>query len=411
MPDRTDQNPVAPWCPTPGAQSVGSSAIRELLKLTERPEILSLAGGLPNPATFPTAAIAEAAARLLRDEAAAALQYGPTEGHLPLRAQIAARMSARGRPTTVDEVLVTTGSQQALDLLGKAMIAPGRTVLAADPTYLGALQAFSYYQPRLVPVSPAKGATLPAGAALLYLTPNFANPTGATLDAFQRAALAAAAERAGCPIVEDDPYGELHFEAPPPAPLATLIPEHTAYLGSFSKVLAPGLRVGFVVAPRALIALLARLKQAADLHTASLDQRIVSTLIADGTLDRHLPALRATYRTQRDALAAAMTRHLDGRVRWRLPQGGMFFWLELIDRAVHRRNSAALLAQALAAGVAFVPGAPFYVAAPRAETFRLSFATLPPASMDEAMRRLAQAIDATPPLAPAIHPERADVDA
>lgn len=386
------------WRETPASQAVGGSAIRELLKLTERPEVLSLAGGLPNPELFPVAAVADATARLLRDAPAAALQYGPTEGYQPLRAQIAQRMSERGRPTAADEVLITTGSQQALDLLGKALIAPGHPVAVANPTYLGAVQAFSFYQPRFLAIDPGRPSPLPSGTALLYLTPNFANPTGETLSPEQRTALVSAAADAGCPLVEDDPYGDLYFDAPPPAPLATLAPAQTAYLGSFSKVLAPGLRVGYVVAPRTLIAVLARLKQAADLHTASLDQRIVSALIADGTLDRHLPRLRETYRQQRDALAAAIDRHLHGRVRWQLPRGGMFFWLELIDAAGRRRSSAALLDQALASGTAFVPGAPFFVAAPRAECLRLSFATLAPAQMDEAMRRLAVALAELAPI-------------
>lgn len=383
------------WPIAPAAQRVGGSAIRELLKLTERPDILSLAGGLPNPDTFPRERIAEAAAQLLSDTSAAALQYGPTEGYRPLREQIATRMTARGRPTTVDEVLITTGSQQALDLLGKAMISPTRIVAVSNPSYLGALQAFSLYQPCLTPFDPRVPASLPTNAGLCYLTPTFANPTGETLDGAAREALA---ETARCAIIEDDPYGELYFDAPPPPPMACHAPHKTAYLGSFSKVLAPGLRVGYVVAPAALITQLARLKQAADLHTASLDQRIVSALLVDGTLDRHLPAIRARYRSQRDALATALTHHLTGHARWKTPQGGMFYWLTLVDADGRRRSSTQLLELAIAEGVAFVPGAPFFAAAPRVDCLRLSFATLPAAQMDAAMQRLAAAVDHCPVL-------------
>lgn len=381
---------VFAWPISPAAGAVGGSAIRELLKLTEQPEILSLAGGLPNPATFPRARIAAAAARLLAAPDASALQYGPTEGFLPLREQIAARMSARGRPTTVHEVLITTGSQQALDLLGKALVAPGSAVALTDPSYLGAVQAFSLYQPRFLGFDTGQAARVPADTTVAYLTPSFANPTGETLNAAARRALAT---QLPCAIIEDDPYGELFFDTPPPAPIACHAPGRTAYLGSFSKVLAPGLRVGYVVAPAPLIALLTRLKQAADLHTPSLDQRIVSALIADGTLDEHLPVIRCGYRAQRDALAMALARHLSGRAHWQVPQGGMFFWLQQVDAPGYGQDTGKLLAAAIAEGVAFVPGAPFFAGKPRHDCLRLSFATLPAAAMDEAMRRLAAAMD------------------
>lgn len=386
------QSPFA-WPINPAAQRVSGSAIRELLKLTERPNILSLAGGLPNPQTFPRERIAHVAAQLLAAPGAAGLQYGPTEGYQPLREQIAARMAARGRPTTADEVLITTGSQQALDLLGKGLIAPGRIVALATPSYLGAIQAFSLYQPKFAGFDPRQPASLPADPTAIYLTPTFANPTGDTLGAAERRALSAASS---CAIIEDDPYGELYFDAPPPDPMVNDAPSRTVYLGSFSKVLAPGLRVGYVVAPVELIAQLARLKQAADLHTASLDQRIVSALIDDGTLDRHLPNIRAGYRGQRDALAAALSRHLRGQARWQTPQGGMFFWLELVDAAGRRRSSQQLLELAIGEGVAFVPGAPFYADASRDDCLRLSFATLPAAQMDTAMARLAAAMARCP---------------
>ena len=377
--------------PAPAAAALAGSAIREILKVTERPDILSFAGGLPNPATFPTEAIREAAQRILTDEAHGALQYGPTEGFAPLREAIAARLSAAGQPTAANEVLITTGSQQALDLIGKAFLSPGCTVLAANPSYLGALQAFALHQPQLndlanLPDHATRRATK-SPAAFCYLTPTFGNPDGRTWTIEERKSLLQRLKVANVPLIEDDPYGDLWCDTPPPLACRALAPASTLYLGSFSKILAPGLRMGYVAGPRDTIALLTRIKQAADLHTPNLNQRIVATLLIDGTLDRHLPTLRDRYRQQRDALMAALDRHLRPHSEWEVPAGGMFVWLQL-----YRCDAGALFEEAIKRQVAFVPGAPFYFNHADRHTLRLSFATTAPEHMDEGMRRLAEAI-------------------
>lgn len=385
------QDSAAFWRFAPAAAGLSGSAIRAILKVTERPDILSFAGGLPNPAAFPLEAVRAASARVLADDGAAALQYGPTEGYGPLREQVAAYLSRAGQPTAPANVLITTGSQQALDLIGKAFLCPGSGVLAADPSYLGALQAFALQRPVVRPIDPRGDLPLPA-AQICYLTPTFANPSGDTLDRAARLRLLARLAVAGVPLVEDDAYGELWLDAPPPPACRALAPEQTLYLGSFSKILTPGLRVGYVAGPVPVIETLTRLKQAADLHTPSLNQRIVSVLIADGTLAAHLPHLRSLYRQQRDALLASLERHLRHLAEWQAPAGGMFAWLRLRGGL----DAGALLARALEHKVAYVPGAPFFSGRADAGTLRLAFSTVPAERMDEGMRRLAAALAGEP---------------
>jgi 2-aminoadipate transaminase len=383
------------------AAAMNPSVIRDLLKLTERPGVLSLAGGLPSAETFPVEAVREACERVLREHPKQALQYAASEGHGPLREWVAAHLNAaQGLRVDASQVLITTGSQQGLDLVGKVLIDAGSTVAVESPTYLGALQAFAPYEPVLAavdddgqgPCPQALQALAQAGPGraprFAYLLPNFQNPTGRCLDAGRRAALGAVAERHGLPLVEDNPYGDLWFDAPPPPALASLWAEGTVYLGSFSKVLAPGLRLGYVVAPKALGPKLLQAKQAADLHTPIFNQRIVHELVRDGFLDRHVPTIRTRYRAQRDAMQAALLRHLP-QARWQRPEGGMFFWLTLPPGV----DAAALLPAAVDQGVAFVPGAAFYADGARANTLRLSFVTLDPAGLEEAVRRLAAAFE------------------
>ena len=389
------------WTLARRAAAMNPSAIREILKLAERPGMISFAGGLPAPATFPVEAMRAACERVLQSGAGArqALQYGASEGYGPLREWVAGDLGRQGL-TGVDaaRVIITTGSQQGLDLVAKVLIDAGSRVLVESPTYLGALQAFAPMQPQFAAVDCDAGGPRPealaraaSGARFAYLLPNFQNPTGRSIDAARRADLVGAATAAGLPLVEDNPYGELWFDAPPPPPLAALDPEGVVYLGSFSKVLAPGLRLGYLVAPRALFEPLLHAKQAADLHAPSFNQRLVHEVVVDGFLERHVPAIRARYRAQRDAMLAALQRHFAGSgVRWNRPAGGMFLWLELPDGL----DASALLAAALARGVAFVPGAPFFVepgAAARC-SLRLSFVTADAAQIEAGICALALAL-------------------
>ena len=370
------------------------SAIREILKLTERSGVISLAGGLPSPDTFPVEAMREACARVLRDSPREALQYATSEGHGPLREWVAAELATQGLSVDADQVLITTGSQQALDLVGKVLIDAGSRVAVEAPTYLGALQAFAPYEPEFVSVGGDGDGVRPEavaalqGARFLYLLPNFQNPTGRCMSEARRSDVVNAACAAGVPLVEDNPYGELWFEAPPPAPLAARWAEGTVYLGSFSKVLAPGLRLGYVVAPKPLVPKFMQAKQAADLHTPGFNQRVVYEIIKDGFLSEHVPTIRARYRRHRDAMRDALHAHLPPGCRWHTPAGGMFFWLELPEGI----DAAALLPRAVELGLAYVPGAAFYVDGAYTATLRLSFVTVPPAQIDQGIEILARVL-------------------
>ena len=388
-----------PWTLARRAARMNPSVIREILKVTERPGIISFAGGLPSPATFPVTEFAAACQQVLREDGPAALQYAASEGFAPLREKVAASL-----PWNVDpaQVLITTGSQQGLDLVAKVLIDSGSRILVETPTYLGALQAFMPMEPEVVGVRSDDHGVLvddlqaqAAGARFLYLLPNFQNPTGRTMSEARRAAVAETAARLGLPIVEDNPYGDLWFDEPPAAPLTARNPEGSIYLGSFSKVLAPGLRLGFLVAPAELYPKLLQAKQAADLHSPSFNQRMAARVIEGDFLERHLPRIRALYRSQRDAMLAALSREMQGLdVQWNSPQGGMFLWARL-PRGV---SALDLLPRAVESGVAFVPGAAFYAgdeSGPEAlRTLRLSFVTATVEQIDTGIAALARAIRA-----------------
>ena len=378
------------------AERLEPSVIREILKVTERPGIISLAGGLPAPESFPVQALREACARVLADTPGEALQYAASEGFGPLREWVAAQLAAQGLAARADQVLITTGSQQGLDLVGKLLIDAGSRVAVEAPTYLGALQAFAPYEPRFQSVDCDEQGPLPqalaaaAGARFLYLLPNYHNPSGRSMGAARRLEVAQAAARAGLPLVEDNPYGELWFDAPPPPPLAAAAGDGAIYLGSFSKVLAPGLRLGYVLAPSALYPKLLQAKQAADLHTPGFNQRLAYEVIRSGLLDTHLPQVRARYKAQRDAMRAALDQHLPAGCRYNVPAGGMFFWVELPEGL----DTVALLPQAVDAGMAYVPGAPFYCEAPRVNTLRLSFVTVAPVLIEQGVAALGRVLAA-----------------
>jgi 2-aminoadipate transaminase len=378
------------WTLAQRAEKMNPSIIREILKVTEKPGIISFAGGLPSPKTFPIAAFAQACAKVLEHEGQAALQYSASEGLPALREAIARSLPWQPDPS---QVLITTGSQQALDLVAKVLIDQGSRVLVETPTYLGALQAFTPMEPQFVSVaSDAQGIDVAdfrrkaPGARFLYVLPNFQNPTGNTMSEARRAALVAAAHELGVPIVEDNPYGDLWFDTPPPAPLTARNPEGCVYMGSFSKTLAPGLRLGFLVAPKALYPKLLQAKQAADLHTPSFNQRMVAEVLKDGFLERHVPTIRALYKAQRDAMLAALKAHMPAGVTWNEPAGGMFLWVQLPEHA----NSLALLEKAVEKNVAFVPGAAFFADAPQAHTLRLSFVTASSEQINIGIAALAQ---------------------
>lgn len=382
------------WTLARRAARLEPSTIREILKVTERPGVISLAGGLPAAEGFPVPAMAAACARVLRDHPREALQYAASEGFGPLREWVAAELGTQGMVVQAAQVLITTGSQQGLDLVGKVLIDPGSCVAVESPTYLGALQAFNPYEARYLPVACDDEGPLPAAldaareARFLYLLPNFQNPSGRCLAAPRRQALAARALALGLPVVEDNPYGDLWFEAPPPPPLAATLGEHALYLGSFSKVLAPGLRLGYLVAPPALYPKLLQAKQAADLHTPGFNQRVVHEVIKDGFLREHVPTIRARYKAQRDAMQAALVQHLPPGCHWKMPAGGMFFWVELPARL----DAAALLEQAVEAGVAYVPGAAFFAGDARANTLRLSFVTVTPERIEQGVAALGRVL-------------------
>lgn len=390
------------------AQHLTSSAIRELLKVTEQPQVISFAGGLPAPECFPAEEIALAAERVLAHEAGRALQYGPTEGYPPLRELLAELTRARGLPVGPEQLLVTSGSQQALDILGKLLIDPGDLVLVENPTYIGALQAWRPFRPRFVPLPIDEGglridaleraladmAGAGQRAKFLYLVSCFQNPTGVTLAAERRAELIELAARHALPIIEDDPYGELRYSGDPLPPLAALDarrwgePRHVVYLSTLSKLLAPGMRLGWVVAPGPLLHGIVQAKQGTDLHTGSLAQAVAYEACRDGLLARHIPHIRHVYHRRRDLMLESLERTMPPEVSWTHPDGGMFLWLTLPEG----RDAGALLQQALERNVAFVPGASFYANGGGAGTMRLNFSFSTPERIQEGVARLANVL-------------------
>ncbi len=381
------------WKLAARAQKMNPSVIREILKVTEKPGIISFAGGLPSPKTFPIAEFDAASHKVLSEDGQAALQYAASEGFPALREAVAAML-----PWNVDpaQVLITTGSQQGLDLVAKILIDGGSKILVETPTYLGALQAFTPMEPAVVSVaSDDEGVVVDdlvakaKDARFIYLLPNFQNPTGRSMSETRRAAVSAAAAQAGLPIIEDNPYGELWFDEEPPLPLSARNPEGCIYLGSFSKVLAPGLRLGFLVAPKHIYPKLLQAKQAVDLHTPSFTQRMVAEVLKGNFLDRHVPTIRALYKSQRDAMLVALQREMAGLdVQWNTPAGGMFLWARLPEGM----SAVDLLPQAVERGVAFVPGAAFYADHADARTLRLSFVTASVEQINIGVKALAEAI-------------------
>lgn len=373
-------NPIQ-WRFSERADQLQSSFIREILKITQQPEIISFAGGLPSPLTFPIDEMKAAFDKVLSENGKVALQYGPTDGYLPLRQWIADSLSTNGAKIVPEQVLMTSGSQQALDLLGKVLIDEGSRVLVETPSYLGALQAFSVYRPEFKSVATDEHGLVPSsldavaeGARLLYALPNFQNPTGRTLSVERRLELVETCARLGLPLIEDDPYGALSYKGDPLPKMVAMNPDGVIYMGSFSKVLTPGIRLGYVVAPLPLVRRLELAKQAADLHTSQLTQMVVHEVIKDGFLGRHIPKIRTLYGDQCQVMLDAMAQHFPAGVEWTKPEGGMFIWVTLPKHI----DAMKLLDEAIAQKVAFVPGSPFYANEPETNTLRLSFVTVAP---------------------------------
>jgi 2-aminoadipate transaminase len=393
-------------------KNVTSSTIRELLKLTQRPEVISFGGGLPAPDFFPVERFQEACQRVLAHQAKSALQYSTTEGYQPLREMIARHSGRYGITISPDNVLITTGSQQALDLIAKLLINPGDRVLVEAPTYLGALQAFNVLGAEYVSVPTDNSglqtsrleAALRSGPKFMYILPNFQNPAGVTLSLERRKSLVALADKYGIPIVEDDPYGQLRYEGEHLPPLLVLDRDtrgirrdngyhlgNVIYLSTFSKTLAPGLRLGWIVAPADVIARLVQLKQGADLHTSTFTQYVAFEVARGGFLDRHVRRLRQCYQERRDAMLAALEECLPASsgVSWTRPAGGLFLWMQLPEGM----DSRCLLEAALQRNVAFVPGDAFFADEEAGRRYlRLNFSCAKPEVIREGIGRLAAAV-------------------
>ena len=391
----------------PRLQQVETSAIRELFKLLGKPGIISFAGGFPDSALFDVPGLRSAVDQALSEEPGPALQYGATEGYGPLREQLAGFMQSKGMACMPEGLIVTTGSQQALDLLAKVMINPGDKVIVEGPTFLATIQCFRLYGAQLVsaPVD-AKGLQVDRLEQLIvehrprmvYLIPSFGNPSGGLLSLERRKKVLALAARHQVLVVEDDPYGDLYFgDAPPPSLLALSDQvlgsrDWLAYCGSLSKVLSPGLRVGWLAAHPELLARATMCKQFSDAHTSTLAQATAARYLRAGQMPAALARVRRVYAERARAMGAAMARELGDAVSYTAPQGGLFFWASLTGAGGRSRDAGAFAKKAIEQGVAFVPGAPFFAENPDPTTFRLSFATADVARIEEGIQRLAKAL-------------------
>lgn len=390
--------------------NVETSAIRELFKLLGKPGIISFAGGFPDSAMFDVAGIQDAAQKALAQDAGLALQYGATEGFMPLREQLAAFTAAKGaKDVYADNLVVTTGSQQALDLLGKCMISPGDKVIVEGPTFLATIQCFRLYGAEVISapidsqgviVDELEKLIAEHQPKLVYLIPTFGNPSGATLSLERRQRVLELAVKYQTLVVEDDPYGDLYFDAPPPASLLALSSEvpgsrdWLAHCGSLSKVLSPGLRIGWLIAPPELLAKAVMCKQFSDAHTSTFAQATAAHYLLAGHMPATLAKVRKVYAQRAQTMMAALRSELSDAVAFTEPQGGLFLWVRLTGAHGALADANVLAKQAIAQGVAFVPGAPFFSQHPDLSTFRLSFATADEDKIREGVARLAKALRA-----------------
>ncbi len=384
-------------------KQMSSSVIRELLKLTEQPDIISFGGGLPAPEVFPVEKFREACNYVLENFGAQALQYSTTEGYRPLREMIARHTARYSVPVTPENILITSGSQQALDFMGRLFINRGDYIVVESPTYLGALQAWNAYGAQYIPVRTDENgmivdeleAALRIGPKFMYILPNFQNPSGATLSLERRKKLIELADKYGVPIVEDDPYGQLRYEGEHIPSLVALDSEYRGfdggcysgnviYLSTFSKLLAPGLRLAWVIAPEQVIKKLVMCKQGADLHTASFNQYVAYEVGKGGFLDEHVKFIRSTYKERRDVMLEMMSEMFPSEVHWTHPHGGMFLWGILPEYM----DSAEVLKMAIQRKVAFVPGEAFHALGGGKNTMRLNFSYSSPDTIREGITRM-----------------------
>jgi 2-aminoadipate transaminase len=387
-------------------QKMKGSAIRELLKLTENPEIISFAGGMPAPEVFPTAEFAEACAFVLKERSALALQYGTTEGYTPLREMIAEESAQNGLQVSPENILITSGSQQALDLIGKIFVNRGDHILVESPTYLGALQAWNAYGAEYVAVRSDDNGMCTAelekglrcGPKFIYALPNFQNPGGTTLTLERRVQLVELADRYGVPLIEDDPYGQLRFEGEPLPSIMHLdngIHENAGayagnviYLSTFSKILAPGIRLAWVIAPTEVIRKLVQAKQGCDLNTSTFNQIVAYEVGKNGFIERHIQKIIACYRERRDVMLDTLDEFMPAGVHWTRPQGGLFLWVTLPEHI----SSTAIFPECVAEKVAYVPGESFFPNGGGQNTMRLNFSYSDPEHIAIGIERLGRVI-------------------
>jgi 2-aminoadipate transaminase len=384
-------------------KSMKGSVIREILKLTQKPEVISFAGGLPAPKVFPVKEFQDAAHRVLSEAPEKALQYSPTEGYLPLREMIAERSARYGLKVSTANISITSGSQQALDLIGRLFINRGDRIIVENPTYLGALQAWNAFGADYIPVpmdnegmiTSELEAALRKGAKFIYVLPNFQNPSGVTLSLKRRQELVELADRYGVPIVEDDPYGQIRFEGEHLPPIAVVDSQfrgdngnnydgNVIYLSTFSKLLAPGIRIAWAIGAESVIRRLVLAKQGADLHTSSFNQMAVYEVSKNDFLDEHVEVIKRTYKERRDAMLEAMDEFFPSDVSWTHPEGGMFLFVTLPEGL----NTTQLLEKAVAKNVAYVPGEPFHAAGGGENTMRINFSFSDPDTIREGIARL-----------------------
>ncbi len=394
---KTAESLVSQWTFAGRALELESSIIRDILKVTSLPEVISFAGGLPAPELFPIEGLRKACQKVLEEIGPAALQYSLTTGVPPLKRFLAERVSKQGFEVDESNIQVTAGSQQGLDLVGRLFVEPGSVVITEIPTYLGAIQAFNFYGAKYVSVPMDENGILidqledkvkESKPRIIYIVPNFQNPSGITLSEERRHQLVEIAKRYEVPIIEDNPYGELRYAGKDVPSIQSIGGDYVIQLQTFSKIVSPGLRIGWISASKEIMALFERVKQSTDLHTNTFCQYVIAEFAKDGALDRHIEELKVAYSERRQIMLEAMEQHFPEEVNWTKPEGGLFLWVEL-PRGM---NSAQLLDKAVERKVAYVPGSPFYAQTKGENTMRLNFSNASPEKIVEGIRRLGQVI-------------------